>query len=87
MEKDDLSRNIVFTSNEKHMDPPHSGAMENCVSGSQVEFAAAVAFLVGSPLQKSQPTAIESIQPSLLIAQQLLEYGVDPERVIRLISS
>lgn len=69
------------------MDQPQSSAVENYVSGSQIEFAAALAFLVGCPLQKSQPTAIESIQPSLLIAQQLLEYGVDPERVIRLISS
>lgn len=60
---------------------------DDCFSESQLKCAAAVAFLVGSPLQKSQPTAFESIQSSLLVVTQLLEYGVDPERIISLIST
>lgn len=53
----------------------------------QIEFAAALAYLVGSPLQRSQPTALETIQSSVLLTNQLLEYGVDPERIVALIHS
>lgn len=52
---------------------------------SSAELAAAIAFLVGSPLQRSQPNALETIQSSLLIANQLLAHGVDPDRIVDLI--
>lgn len=51
----------------------------------QVEFGAAIAYLLGSPLQRSQPTGYETVQSSCLLVNQLLEYGVDPERIVALI--
>lgn len=85
MEELDFKTNIKITPKEKHTRQHQCDSIEDYFSGSQIEFAAAVAFLVGCPLQKSQPTAFESVQPALLIVQQLLEYGIDPERVISLI--
>lgn len=61
--------------------------LESSATRTQIEFAAAIAYLVGSPLQRSQPTALETIQSSILLTNQLLEYGVDPERIIALIHS
>lgn len=63
------------------------GLTKDDIDQSQIECAAALAYLLGSPLQRSQPTPSQTVQSSLLITHQLLEYGVDPERIITLVHS
>lgn len=59
----------------------------HAVTSAQMECLAGIAYMVGSPLQQHQPTAVESLQPSLLLACHLLEQGVDPERIIQVIEA
>lgn len=55
------------------------------VSLAQLEALAAMAYLVGSPLQRQQPSGGDVVHPALLVAAKLLQQGVDPERVIQLV--
>lgn len=57
------------------------------VSPDQLDALAAFAYLVGSPLQPHQPgqNCAAAAHPSLLVVAQLLQYGVDPERIIEII--
>lgn len=58
------------------------------VSSAQLECLAAIAYMLGSPLQRTQPSPQEgAVQSSLLLACELLERGVDPERVIELVEA
>lgn len=64
------------------------GEQRDVVSSAQLECLAAVAYLLGSPLQRRQPSAQEgAVQPSLLLAYELLDRGVDPERVVELVEA
>lgn len=54
------------------------------VSREELEALSAMAYLVGSPLQRQQPTSSAATHPALLVAAKLLQHGVDPERIIRL---
>lgn len=58
------------------------------VSQSQLECLAAAAHLLGSPLQRrtGQPST-GGVQPSLLVAAELLRRGVDAERVVALVEA
>ncbi|RNF09817.1 uncharacterized protein Tco025E_06924 [Trypanosoma conorhini] len=55
--------------------------------GCQLECLASIAYLVGSPMQRSQPTLMEPVQQSMKLVRELLRRGVDPEQVIRVIES
>ncbi|EAN89997.1 hypothetical protein TcYC6_0079110 [Trypanosoma cruzi] len=59
------------------------GSNEQC----QLECLASIAYLVGSPLQRNQPTVMEPVQRSMKLVRELLRRGVDPEKVIRVIES
>ncbi|ESL05741.1 hypothetical protein TRSC58_06598 [Trypanosoma rangeli SC58] len=60
-----------------------TGSNEQC----QLECLASIAYLVGSPLQRHQPTSKEPVQQSMKLVRELLRRGVDPEQVIRVIES
>ncbi|RNF03212.1 hypothetical protein TraAM80_05892 [Trypanosoma rangeli] len=53
----------------------------------QLECLASIAYLVGSPLQRRQPTLKKPVQQSMKLVRELLRRGVDPEQVIRVIES
>lgn len=55
------------------------------VTQEQLDALSAMAYLVGSPLQRQQPCDGEATHPALLVAAKLLQQGVDPERVIQLV--
>lgn len=55
------------------------------VTAQQLDALSAVAYLVGSPLQRQQPAGSDMTHPALLVAAKLLQQGVDPERIIELI--
>lgn len=55
------------------------------VSREQLEALSAMAYLVGSPLQRQQPCGGDATHPALLVAAKLLQQGVDPERIIQLV--
>ncbi|AYU82112.1 hypothetical protein LDHU3_33.2030:CDS1 [Leishmania donovani] len=55
------------------------------VTAQQLDALSAMAYLVGSPLQRQQPVGSDMTHPALLVAAKLLQHGVDPERIIELI--
>ncbi|KAG5469404.1 hypothetical protein LSCM1_02621 [Leishmania martiniquensis] len=55
------------------------------VTAQQLDALSAMAYLVGSPLQRQQPVGSDMTHPALLVAAKLLQRGVDPERIIELI--
>ncbi|KAG5494318.1 hypothetical protein GH5_02331 [Leishmania sp. Ghana 2012 LV757] len=55
------------------------------VTAQQLDALSAMAYLVGSPLQRQQPVGSDMTHPALLVAAKLLQRGVDPERIIALI--
>ncbi|KAH9578449.1 hypothetical protein LSM04_009042 [Trypanosoma melophagium] len=54
---------------------------------SKLECLASIAYLVGSPLQRFQPTAVEPVQRSLGIVRELLRRGMNPEQIVRIIET
>ncbi|KPI85236.1 hypothetical protein ABL78_5689 [Leptomonas seymouri] len=56
------------------------------VSLEQLEALSAMAYLVGSPFQREQPSGNDTTHPALLVAAKLLQQGVDPERIIQLVA-
>ncbi|KAG8344926.1 hypothetical protein ERJ75_001440100 [Trypanosoma vivax] len=52
-----------------------------------LECLASIAYLVGSPVQRSQPTAAEPVQRTLEVVRELLRRGLHPEQIIQIIES
>ncbi|EAN78570.1 hypothetical protein, conserved [Trypanosoma brucei brucei TREU927] len=92
----------VGNSMRMHSDSPVASSIDTCLIGSSgeerlsptvaddqrvLECLASIAYLVGSPLQRSQPTAAEPVQKALCVVRKLLQRGVNPEQIINVIES